>query len=241
MKKIICESYEELSREAAKILCGEVQANSHATLGLATGSTPIGAYQEMVKMYQAGAVDFKDVTTFNLDEYYKIDRTNDQSYYYFMHDNLFNHINIKEENINIPNGMVDDPEAECKAYDEKIEKHGGIDLQLLGVGVNGHVGFNEPADEMPIATHLTPLTQGTIEVNARFFDKIEDVPTQALTLGLKGIMAAKKILVLISGESKKEAAKKLFSGVVTTSCPVTLLNLHNDVTVILDRDAAQLL
>lgn len=238
MKKLFFDTYEEVSRAGAEIIAQQIKEKKNSILGLATGSTPIGMYKELIKMYQAGEVDFSDVYSFNLDEYYRIKKDNVQSYDYFMKDNLFNHINIHKNNINIPNGDVENPLEECINYDKKIDEVGGIDLQVLGIGCNGHLGFNEPADVLSSATHLVNLTQNTIEVNARFFENINEVPTQAITLGMGHIMKAKKIILLVSGESKADIIKHLFDNEVTTQIPATLLKLHPDVTVIADKGAA---
>ncbi len=237
MRVIVCENYEQVSKEAAKIIAAQVHLKPNCVLGLATGSTPVGAYNELVDMYKKGEIDFKDVKTFNLDEYYPIKRSNDQSYYYFMHDNLFNYINIPEESIHVLNGEVSDPEKECKDYEECIEAHGGIDLQLLGIGRNGHIAFNEPDENLVADTHVTALTDDTIDANSRFFADIKDVPTKSLTMGMASIMKARKILILINGAGKAQALKKLLSGEISTMCPATMLNMHSDVVVICDKEA----
>ena len=237
MRVIICENYEEMSKEAAKIMASQVHLKPNCVLGLATGSTPVGAYKELIKMYKDNEIDFKDVTTFNLDEYYPITRDNDQSYYYFMHENLFNSINIPEEKIHVLNGEAKDAEKECIDYDKHIEEHGGIDLQLLGIGRNGHIAFNEPDENLVSNTHITALTEDTIDANARFFNDIKDVPTKSLTMGMASIMKAKKILILINGAGKHNALKKMLSGEISTACPATMLNMHSDVVVICDKEA----
>jgi glucosamine-6-phosphate deaminase len=198
-------------------------------------------YAELVRMNKAGEVDFSGVVSFNLDEYYPIARDNEQSYWYFMQKHLFSGVNVAAENVHVPNGEAAEPQAECEAYDALMAEYGGTDLQVLGIGGNGHIGFNEPAEELELATHLVDLTPETIEANSRFFDSADEVPRQALTMGMGGIFGARKILLLISGEGKAEVAKKLFSGEVSTLVPATLLNLHADVTVILDEAAAKLL
>lgn len=237
MRVIICDTYDEMSKEAAKIMASQVHMKPDCVLGLATGSTPVGAYKELITMYKNSEIDFKDVTTFNLDEYYPIKRSNDQSYYYFMHENLFDHINIPEERIHVLNGEVSDPEKECADYDRHIEEHGGIDLQLLGIGRNGHIAFNEPDENLVSETHVTELTEDTIDANARFFADIKDVPTKSLTMGMAPIMKARKILILINGKGKHTALAKLLSGEISTSCPATMLNMHKDVVVICDKEA----
>ena len=231
MKKIVCKNYDEMSKCGADIVAAQVKAKPDSILGLATGSTPIGLYKRLREM----PLDFSNVSAFNLDEYYPIQKSNDQSYCYFMKDNLFNYITVKSTDI--PNGEAPDAETECRRYDEAIEKAGGIDLQILGLGINGHIGFNEPDSQLSVGTHAVDLTESTIEANARFFEKVEDVPRRALTLGLGGIMRAKKIVVLASGKNKADVVKKMFSGAVTTNVPASLLQLHNDVTVIIDEDA----
>lgn len=237
MRVIVCENYDELSKEAAKIMASQVHLKPNCVLGLATGSTPVGAYKELINMYKNGEIDFKDVTTFNLDEYFPISRKNDQSYYYFMHENLFDHINVPEERIHVLNGEVADPEKECADYEKAICDNGGIDLQLLGIGRNGHIAFNEPDENLVSDTHVTALTDDTIDANARFFEDKKDVPTKSLTMGMASIMKARKILILINGAGKHAALKKLLSGKITTSCPATMLNMHSDVVVICDKEA----
>jgi len=239
MKRIICKNYNEVSFLGADILAKQIKQNPKSKLGLATGSTPVGMYKKLVEMHKKDGLDFSGIQTFNLDEYYPIKKSNDQSYDFFMRDNLFSHINIKPENIHLPNGESANPEKECIAYEKMLAEAGGVDIQVLGIGVNGHIGFNEPEKELKLATHLTNLTPNTIEVNSRFFKNIEDVPTKALTMGMGTIMKAKSILLLISGENKAPVVKKLFSGVVTTDVPASFLNFHDDVTVILDEAAAR--
>lgn len=235
MKKIICKNYDEMSKAAAKIVEAQVILKPNSILGLATGSSPVGMYKELI----ASGTDFSNVTTFNLDEYYPLAKDNAQSYDYFMRKNVFDHIKVKETNI--PNGMAEDPIAECARYDAAIEAAGGIDLQVLGIGVNGHIGFNEPADALPANTNKVTLTESTIEANSRFFESKDQVPTAALTLGIGGIMKAKRIVVLASGKSKAPIIKELFYGKVTTNVPVSLLQLHPDATIVMDEEAASML
>ncbi len=237
MRIIRCKDYDEMSAIAGKIMVDQVKEKPDSILGLATGSTPIGMYKKMIEAYKNGEVSFKNVHTFNLDEYYKIEKTNDQSYYYFMNENLFSHIDIDKNNIDIPNGQADDYQAECERYEKAMEESAGIDIQVLGVGVNGHIGFNEPEELLYEKTHLTGLTQSTIEANSRFFDSIDLVPTSALTMGMGSIMKAKKILVLISGKSKHDVVTKILGDRMSTQTPVTLLKGHHDVTVIVDDEA----
>ncbi|GAA0071951.1 glucosamine-6-phosphate deaminase [Clostridium sardiniense] len=239
MKLIIVKDYEEMSKVAAEVMGKVINEKPDAVLGLATGGTPIGMYKELINMNKVGKVDFSKVTTVNLDEYIGLAGTHEQSYRYFMNKNLFDHINIDKEKTYVPNGLAENIEEEGKAYDKKIDELGGTDIQLLGVGNNGHVAFNEPDKALISGTHLTGLTESTIEANSRFFDSMEEVPKTAITMGLGQIMKSKKILLIASGEGKAEAMKELFSGKITTECPVTMLNMHRDVTVIIDEVAAK--
>ena len=218
-----------------------IAAKPDSVLGLATGSTPLKPYGHMIKLYEAGAVDFSKVTTFNLDEYCKLDVNDVNSYHRFMHDNLFDHINIPEENINFLNGNAENLEEECKAYEERIKKSGGIDIQLLGIGSNGHIAFNEPSDSFQRWSHVVALKESTIKDNSRFFKSIEEVPTHAVTMGIGSIMQAKRILIIAIGENKAKAIKQLIDGNVTPQCPASVLQFHTDVTLMLDKGAASLL
>ena len=206
-------------------------------LGLATGSTPIGLYQQLVAWYEKGDLDFSEVRTVNLDEYKGLSRENDQSYYYFMHHNLFDHVNLPAENSHLPNGMEPDSDRECRRYSELIRSMGGVDLQLLGIGHNGHIGFNEPGDAFDNDVHCVNLTQSTIEANKRFFASADDVPKQAYTMGIKTIMQAKKILIVASGEDKADIVRDAFFGPITPKVPASVLQLHNDVTLVADEAA----
>ncbi len=237
MKVIVCENYAEMSKEGAKLIAALLKEKPGCVLGLATGSTPIGMYDELKKMNQAGEISFKDVTTYNLDEYYPLAPDHDQSYRYFMNHNLFDHVDIDKSRTHVPNGLAKDPAAEGEAYDKAIENAGFIDLQVLGVGQNGHIGFNEPEEELYAGTHLTPLTENTIEANARFFASKADVPVKAITMGMGSIMKSKKIFVLASGKNKHFVVSKMLSGRITTAVPSTLLNTHPDVTLICDKAA----
>ena len=241
MKIIKTKDYADMSRKAANIIAAQVIMKPDCVLGLATGSTPIGTYKELIKAYENGDLDFSLVKTANLDEYRGLEKTNDQSYDYFMKDNLFNHININFENLNIPNGEKPDAEEECARYEAVVKALGGQDLQLLGMGHNGHIGFNEPADEFPKVTHCVDLQESTIQANKRFFEKVEDVPTQAYTMGIGTIMQAKKILVIASGADKAEIVKKAFFGPITPQVPASILQLHPDVTVVVDEAAGSLI
>jgi len=241
MKTIICNSYEEMSAEAAKLVAEQLKQKPESVLGFATGSSPVGLYKELARLNQAGEIDFSKATTFNLDEYYPIKRDNDQSYWYFMWDNLFSHVNVRKEAVHVPNGEVSDPEAECAAYDAAIEAAGGIDLQILGIGRNGHIGFNEPDETLPAATHVTGLTQSTWEANSGYFENPNDMPMKALTMGLGAIMKAKKIVMVINGAAKAEAVKRMFNGMVGCDCPGSFMQIHPDATILMDKEAAALL
>ena len=238
MKILVCKDYEELSRKSAEIIVSQVNQKKDSVLGLATGGTPVGMYKELVKSYREGKVDFGKVITFNLDEYYGVDHENINSYHYYMNTNFFDHVNVERKNINIPNGMSKDIEKECREYDEKIQNMGGIDLQVLGVGLNGHIGFNEPAKELMSGTHITDLTKETINANARFFEDISQVPTRAITVGMATILRSKKIVVLINGKNKSKIFDKITGKKITTQIPATLLQLHPDVTIVVDEQAA---
>ena len=232
MKFIKVKTYEEMSHKAALIIASQMIVKPESVLGLATGSTPVGVYKELIKMNQAGDIDFSTITSVNLDEYVGLDGTNDQSYRYFMNDNLFNHVNIRKDHTFVPNGCAEDQKAEGEAYDAMIKELGGIDLQLLGIGLDGHIGFNEPDKFFTAATHEVVLDESTIEANARFFEKKEDVPTTAITMGMMSIMQAKKVLLIANGAKKKEIVEKSFFGPITPAVPASILQLHPDVTVI---------
>lgn len=236
--KIYCgETYKEMSEKAASIIASQVTLKPDCVLGLATGSTPIGTYKKLVEWYEEGILDFSNVTSVNLDEYRGLSGDNDQSYRYFMNTNLFNHVNINKEHTYVPNGLEADSKKACADYDAIIESVGGIDLQLLGLGHNGHIGFNEPADEFVKTTQCVDLTASTIEANKRFFEKEEDVPRQAYTMGIQTIMSAKKVLVVVSGEDKADIVAKAFAGPVTPQVPASILQMHPDVTVVGDKAA----
>lgn len=241
MNLIVVDNYEELSKVAAKEFAKVINEKPNAVLGLATGGSPVGMYKELIKMYENKELDFSNVTTVNLDEYVGLNPEHEQSYRHFMNENLFKHINVDITKTFVPNGLAEDLAAQCKEYDEKIKELGGIDVQLLGIGNNGHIAFNEPDTELSAGTHVISLTQNTIEANARFFDNIDDVPKTAITMGVGGIMKAKKIILIASGESKAEAIKGIFSGKITTENPASMLQMHRDAVVIVDKDAAKLL
>lgn len=237
MRIVKADSYDEMSREAANVMAAQIVLKPDSVIGLATGSTPIGLYRELIRRCEAGEVDFSGVTTVNLDEYRGLPRTDGQSYYYFMNDHLFDHINIDKERTHVPDGMAPDADAEGKRYEALIREAGGIDLQLLGIGHNGHIGFNEPADSFAQETHCVDLTESTIEANKRFFASADDVPRQAYTMGIGTIMAAKKILVVVNGADKAAIIKEALTGPVTPRVPASILQFHPDVTVICDAAA----
>lgn len=229
--------YEEMSRKAAGIVSAQIIMKPECVLGLATGSTPVGLYKQLIEWYRNGDLDFSGVRTVNLDEYKGISRENDQSYYYFMHQNLFDHVNIPARNTHLPDGMEPDSEKECRRYEELIQSMGSVDLQLLGIGHNGHIGFNEPADAFDKLVHCVNLTQSTIEANKRFFASAEEVPRQAYTMGIQTIMRSKKILIIANGEGKADIVRDAFFGPITPMVPASVLQLHNDVTLVADEAA----
>ena len=237
MRILQAKDYKEMSEMAADIIGAQVLLKPDAVLGLATGSTPIGTYEELVKRYEAGRLDFSKIKTVNLDEYRGLTKDNAQSYYYFMHSHLFDNINIDKTNTNVPDGMEPDSTKACKEYEAIIKNSAGIDLQVLGLGHNGHIGFNEPSDSFSIGTHCVDLTASTIEANKRFFNSIEEVPKQAYTMGIASILSAKKILLLVSGEDKAAILAKAIKGKVTPEVPASILQLHQDVVVVADEKA----
>lgn len=235
---IITENYDEMSRMAGTVFAAEILRRPDTVLGLATGSTPIGLYRELVKMYQDGILDFSEVTTFNLDEYVGLSVGHPQSYHTFMQEQLFSHINISPERVHIPDGQGD-PKESGQKYEEEIAKFGPIRIQLLGLGHNGHIGFNEPADIFPVVSGEIQLTESTIEANQRFFDRKEDVPTRAVSMGIGTIMNARSIVLLVSGSEKAAILKEVLEGEVTPRVPGSILQFHPDVTVIADEEAAR--
>jgi len=237
MKKVVCENYDAVCSYAADIYVQQLKDKPDSVLGLATGSTPIGLYDELARRYEAGEIDFSEAQSFNLDEYFPIDPAHPQSYDFFMRKHLFSKINLT--NFNIPNGAAADPAAECARFDALADDAGGIDLMLLGIGMNGHIGFNEPAVSYPMGTYLVKLTESSIVANSRFFGPDEHQPVTALTMGIGHIFKSKKILLLISGAAKAEITQKLFEGVIHTDIPACFLLLHPDVTVIIDKAANQ--
>jgi len=236
MQFIKTQTYEELSKKAAAIIAAQVTLKPNCVLGLATGSSPVGAYKNLAKAYENGELDFSAVTSVNLDEYVGLDGTNDQSYRYFMENNLFKFINIKKENTYVPNGKAADLKAEGEAYDKMIKDFGGIDLQLLGIGLDGHIGFNEPDTFFTKETHEVVLDESTIKANARFFEDESQVPKTAITMGMMSIMNAKKILLIANGAAKKDIVEKAFFGPITPEVPASILQLHPDVTVIFSEN-----
>ena len=237
MRLYRAKDYNDMSRKAANIISAQIILKPDCVLGLATGSTPIGTYQQLIARYQEGDLDFSPVSTANLDEYRGLARDNDLSYYYFMYHNLFKEVNIDMANTNIPDGTNPDSAAEAARYDQVIRDLGGVDLQLLGMGHNGHIGFNEPGDAFDKGTHCVDLQPSTIEANKRFFASIDDVPKQAYTMGIQTIMSARKILLLVSGAEKAEILHKALCGPITPHVPASVLQLHNDVTVVADEAA----
>lgn len=238
MKVVVVKNYNEISCQTAQLITDHIINKKNSILGLATGSTPIGVYQELIRKFQRGELDFSKVVTFNLDEYYGLSPEHPQSYYFFMWNILFKHINLKKENIHLLNGVTKNIAKECKQYEDLIQKSGGIDLQILGIGNNGHIGFNEPDISLNSRTHLVNLTAKTIRANSRFFNNIQEVPRQAITMGIGTIMRAKKIILLANGKRKARVVERTINGPITTKVPATVLQLHNDVTIIIDQEAA---
>lgn len=241
MKVVVTKDYTEMCKQASRIFAAQITLKPDSVLGLATGSTPVGMYKELIQMYNENRVDFSRVKTVNLDEYAGLSGDNDQSYRYFMNHNLFDHININKENTNVPNGTASDLEAECARYEQVVESMGGVDIQLLGIGNNGHIAFNEPCGEFPEKTHVVDLTQNTIEANARFFNSMDEVPKKALTMGIGTIMKAKKIILLANGTKKAQTIHDMVYGPITPNVPASVLRLHPDVTVFVDEEAGALL
>lgn len=237
MKLIKAKDYKDMSKKAAHIFMAQLTLKPDSVLGLATGSTPIGTYEQLIEWYKAGDIDFSQAKTVNLDEYVGLDGNSDQSYRYFMNDKLFNHINIDKANTNVPNGVATDKEAECCRYEDLIKSLGGIDVQLLGIGNNGHIGFNEPNKYFDKTTHEVQLTESTINANTRFFEKKEDVPTTAISMGIQTIMQAKKIVLIANGAAKADIIYETCFGPITPDVPASALQLHRDVTIIVDEEA----
>ena len=242
MKICIYPTYNEMSANAAKVMADVIKEKPNAVLGLATGSSPIGLYKELISLCEKGEISFKDITTVNLDEYCGLSADNDQSYAYFMNENLFSKVDIDLKNTNLPDGTNPDAKGECARYDALIKSLGGIDVQLLGIGVNGHIGFNEPSDEISLGTIHVALTQSTFEANARFFESIDDVPRYAYSMGCGSILDAKKIILVANGKAKAEILEKAFFGPVTPQVPASLLRLVSDkVYIFADYEAGAIL
>lgn len=236
-----CADYRAMSRRAASLIAAQVVLKPEGVLGLATGSTPIGLYSQLVEWYKQGDLSFAGIRSVNLDEYLGLAPTHEQSYRYFMQQNLFDHIDIKPENTHVLNGLAADPDAECAAYDQLIRELGGVDLQLLGMGHNGHIGFNEPADAFSTGTHQVTLTESTRDANKRFFASIDEVPTHARTMGTREILQARRVLMVASGANKAQAIKDAFFGPVTPQVPASILQYHPDFTLVADEAALSLL
>jgi glucosamine-6-phosphate deaminase len=234
----ILDSYDAMSKEAASIVADRLRRKPNLVLGLATGSTPLGLYQELIRMHKEEGLSFAKVTTFNLDEYVGLPRTHDQSYYYFMWENLFKHIDIDPRYIHVPDGMANDVESHCEWYDNEIRKWGGIDLQILGIGANGHIAFNEPGSSLGSRTRIKTLTEQTIKDNARFFTAMEEVPRLAITMGIGTIMEAKEVILLANKTSKADAIKSAVEGPITHMVPASIIQMHRKAYVIIDKDAA---
>lgn len=240
MKVIVAQNYQQLSQHGAQIIADVVKSNPNAVLGLATGTSPIGIYKNLIEMYNKGQISFANVKTVNLDEYVGLDGTHPQSYRFFMNDNLFDHVDINKSNTFVPNGVAQDLATECARYTSLVESM-PQDLQLLGIGSNGHIAFNEPGTSFDSTTHIVSLTENTIKDNSRLFSSINEVPTQALSMGIQNIMGAKRILIVANGANKAQAVWNMINGPVTEDCPASILQKHPDVTVIVDKDAASLL
>jgi len=238
IKIIYAKTAEEAGKRAAEVIASLLKTKKNAVLGLATGSSPVGMYKELISKCEKGEISFEEVKTVNLDEYVGLSKDHDQSYSYFMHDNLFNHINIKEENTNLPNGLAEDPAKECKRYDSVIASMGGIDIQVLGIGNNGHIGFNELADAFSYGTNLVDLTDSTIDANSRFFTTRDEVPTQALTMGIGQIMAADKVLLLAMGKGKADILESALFGEVTPRVPASILRFFKGEVIVCADEAA---
>lgn len=237
MEFIKVNNYQDMSNQACAIMIEKINSLKNPVLGLATGSTPEGLYKKIIEQYKQGKVTFQDVTTFNLDEYVGLPREDVNSYYRYMQEKLFNHVDINMDRVHLPNGTASDLTEECRTYDNQIEQAGGVDLQILGMGINGHIGFNEPGTPFSSRTHVVDLAASTLEANARFFPSLADVPTQAVTMGIATIMESKEILLLVSGEQKAEAIARLAEGDVSEGFPASILRNHPNVTVIVDEGA----
>ena len=238
MEIVICPNYDDLSKRAAKVVADVVRARPNAVLGGATGSSPVGLYKELIRMHKEEGLDFSKVTTFNLDEYVGLGTDHDQSYHYFMFNNLFNHVNVPKKNIHVPSGIEDDYDTYCPQYERQIKKAGGVDIQILGIGSDGHIAFNEPGSSLASRTRIVFLAEQTIDDNARFFKKREDVPVRAISMGVGTILEARKLLMVVNGKNKAEALAAAVEGPVTCMCTASALQLHPDSIVFTDEEAA---
>lgn len=241
MRIIVEKDYHAMSKKAALMVASQITLKPDSNLGLATGGTPLAMYDKLIEMYREDEIDFSEVQSFNLDEYCGLEADHPNSYHYYMNDNFFNDINIKKENIHIPNGSAEDFEKECRNYEESIKSARGIDLQILGIGSNGHIGFNEPDENLNVATEVVNLTEETIEANSRYFDSKDEVPQKAISMGMATILKADRIILLASGREKAEAIKRTVSGKISTQVPASLLQTHPQITILLDREAASLI
>ena len=239
MEIIVSKNYDELSKKAANFIIDLIKDKPDSVLGLATGGTPEGMYAELVKAYEAGKISFKDVRTYNLDEYIGLDGNHEQSYRHFMNKQLFDHVDIDKNNTYVPNGKAEDLEAECENYEKILKDLSYADIQILGIGTNGHIGFNEPAEELILPTHVEPLVEATIEANSRYFDSKDEVPKEAISMGIGSILKAKHIILLASGPSKNEIMKYFNNDKISINIPASLIKLHPNVTIIMDEEAAK--
>jgi len=241
MRIIVEQDYHAMSKKAALMIASQITLKPDSNLGLATGSTPLAMYDKLIEMYREGEIDFSEIKSFNLDEYCGLKEEHPNSYHYYMNKNFFNDINIKEENIHIPDGSAEDFKNECINYEETIKEARGIDLQILGIGSNGHIGFNEPAEDLNVATEIVQLTEETIKANSRYFKSKDEVPKKAISMGMATILKAERIILMASGETKAEAIKKTVSGKISTQVPASLLQTHPQITILLDQEAASLI
>ena len=233
--------YEAMSKKGAQIFAGSLKENPKGTFGFATGSTPIGLYKELVRMHKEEKLDFSGITTFNLDEYYPLSKESEHSYYYFMQENLFGQVNVDQNRVFLPDGKAKDVEKECRQYEEKIQQSGGIITQILGIGLNGHIGFNEPSESFGANTRMVPLAEITINANSQYFPNLEDMPRHAITMGIRTIMMSENIILLVNGAAKAGILRDSLMGPITPLVPASALQLHPSVTVVADKEAAALL
>jgi len=241
MRIIVEKDYQAMSKKAALMVASQITLKANSNLGLATGATPLAMYNNLIEMYEQNEVDFSEVQSFNLDEYCGLAENHPNSYHYYMYDNFFNNINIKEKNVHIPNGTAENFNKECRNYENSIKRARGIDLQILGIGSNGHIGFNEPAENLNVATEVVDLKSETIDANSRYFDSKDEVPKKAISMGMATILKADRIVLLASGKNKAEAIKNTISGKISTKVPASLLQTHPKITILLDKEAASLI